>query len=500
MPVDAEASSLSVIDLQRRIEALDAELRASTAERDEARAREAALAEVLRAINASTGDFGPVFNLILDKAVALCDAPGGGLVTIEGDHATALAFRNTPQALVDYWSTPQYIDPASSMAQALRQGRTLHLPDMADSEPYRKRLPMPVTGVELGGIRSAIMVPLLNERGVVGLFVIYRREVRPFADRQIAVVEAFAAQAQLAMENARLLNAQREALERQTATTEVLETINSSPGDLKPVFEAILAKAMTLCEAAFGTLNTFDGQRLNTAATRGVPEAFARYRQSNPPEYGPGTGPGRLVAGEGIVHEIDAADSEAYRQGESRRRAIVELGGARTILNVALRKDDALLGTLSIYRQEVRPFSDNQIALLQGFAAQAVIAMENARLLGELRESLDQQTATSEVLSTISRSSVDLETVLNTLVTTVTRLCRADQTAMFRRRDGLNYLVAAHGLPDRAAEFMRVHPPEPNERTLTGRVIGRRQIVHIHDVLQDDNYGYRELQKIQGFR
>src|SRR5262245_57293730 len=251
MPTDAAASSPSVPDLQQRIEMLEAELRSSNSERGEAQAREVALAEVLRAINASTGDFGDVFNLILDKAVALCDAPGGGLVTVESDYATALAFRNTPQALVDYWSTPQYIDPASSMAQALRQGRTLHLPDMANSEPYRNRLPMPVSAVELGGIRSTIMVPLLNERGVVGLFVIYRREVRPFTNRQIAVVEAFAAQALLAMQNARLLTEQREALDQQTATAEVLQVINSSPGDIGPVFETILEKAHALCGVAY---------------------------------------------------------------------------------------------------------------------------------------------------------------------------------------------------------------------------------------------------------
>src|SRR5215472_11405331 len=197
---------------------------------------------------------------------------------------------------------------------------------------------------------------------------------------------------------------------------------------------------MTLCEAAFGTLNTFDGQRLNTAATRGVPEAFARYRLSNPPEYGPGTGPGRLVAGEDIVHEIDAADSEAYRQGDSRRRAIVELGGARTILNVALRKEGVLLGTLSIYRQEVRPFSDNQIALLQGFAAQAVIAMENARLITETREALEQQTATSEVLRVVSGSATDVQPVFEAIIARAAKLCEAEFSAVARFDNDLLHL------------------------------------------------------------
>src|SRR4029079_12953473 len=227
--------------------------------------------------------------------------------------------------------------------------------------------------VDLGGARTQLCAALRKNDELLGAFIIWRREVRPFSDKQIALLQNFAAQAVVAMENARLLGELRESLERQIATTGVLETINSSPGDLQPVFDTILAKAMALCDAAFGMFSTFDGQSLNTVASRGVPEAFARFRLSNPPSYGPATGPARLIAGEDYVHDIDAADGEAYRQGDPNRRAIVELGGARTILNVALRKNNVLLGIISIYRQEVRAFSENQIALLQNFAAQAVI-------------------------------------------------------------------------------------------------------------------------------
>ena len=413
-------------------------------EQREALEQQTATAEVLQVINASPGDLAPVFGAMLEKAMTLCGAAFGFLTSYDGQRFTPVAMRGVPPSLAKYFT--QGMDqpsPGEAHFRILQGEDVIHNLDQKDEEAYRSGLPLRRAVVDLGGARTALVVALRKDGAVLGALTIYRKEVRPFSDKQIALMRNFAAQAVIAMENARLLGETQEALERQTATTEVLETINSSPGDLQPVFEAILEKAMMLCDAAFGTFATFDGERLDTVATRGVPEAFARYRLSNPPAYGPGTGPARLIAGEDYVHDIDAADSEAYRQGDPSRRAIVELGGARTILNVALRKDDALVGTISIYRREVKPFSDNQIALLQGFAAQAVIAMENARLLdqlrhrtGDLARTVDELTATGDVLKTISRSSTDLKAVLDTLLETVARLCRADQAYMFRAARG----------------------------------------------------------------
>ena len=218
-----------------------------------------------------------------------------------------------------------------------------------------------------------------------------------------------------------------EALAQQAATAEVLSVINSSPGDLAPVFDAMLDKAMRLCEGAFGVLNTYDGTRFRTVAARGVPPAFLEYRAHNLHSNEPGTLPRRILDGERVLHVPDLMDDDAYRAGNPGRRALVDLGGARTALVAALVREDTILGFITIYRQEVRPFSDKQIALVQNFAAQAVIAMENARLLTETREALEQQTATAEVLQVINSSPGDLAPVFEALLEKARRLCGAAQ-------------------------------------------------------------------------
>src|SRR5262249_3322632 len=262
------------------------------------------------------------------------------------------------------------------------------------------------------------------------------QEVRPFTDKQIALLENFAAQAVIAMENRRLVTETHEALDQQTATAEGLQVIKSSPGDLTPVFDPMLEKALRLFLCAVGMLTTYDGRSWHRAADRGSPPAYAEYRRQNPRTvYGPGTAPGRLIAGEDVVHEVDLMADGAYAQGEPNRRALVDLGGARSHLAVALRKDSALLGNIGIYRQEVRPFTDKQIALLKNFAAQAVIAMENARLLTETREALEQQTATAEVLGVINASPGDLTPVFDAILERAMRLCEAPFGTL-RRFDG----------------------------------------------------------------
>ena len=224
------------------------------------------------------------------------------------------------------------------------------------------------------------------------------------------------------MENARLLGELREALERQQATSEVLQVINASLGQLEPVFDALLKKATSFCEAAFGILWIYDGENYRAAAFRKVPPAYAEYLRE-PPPLSPEAPLGRIAAGESLAHIPDIA-IQMFERSPLMRQA-VELGGFRTVLGVALRKEGTLLGAITIYRQEVRLFSDKQIALLQNFAAQAVIAMENARLLTEQREALERQTATSEVLQVINSSPGDLAPVFDAVLKSATRLCDA---------------------------------------------------------------------------
>jgi GAF domain-containing protein len=357
----------------------------------------------------------------------------------------------------------------------------LHTPDVREGPQYRAGQPLTITAADIAGVRALLMAPLIKDDVVLGVFAIFRREVRPFTDKQIALLQNFAAQAVIAIENARLITETREALDQQTATAEVLQVINSSPGDLSPVFDAMLEKALRLCGADFGVMNTYDGERFHHAADRGVPDAYARYRRHRGPVvYGSGTAPARLVAGESLVHTLDLMDTEPYRQGEPARRALVDLGGARSHVSVALRKDGKLRGEIAMYRQEVQPFSEKQIVLLQNFAAQAVIAMENARLITETREALEQQTATAEVLGVINSSPGDLAPVFDAVLQKAHALCGATQGALVTFDGKLFRARATRGMPDRFAEHLRRgFAPVPGSAT---DQLARGEYVHTPDL------------------
>jgi two-component system NtrC family sensor kinase len=304
----------------------------------------------------------------------------------------------------------------------------------------------------------------------------------------------------LAAQRDEALAREREALEQQTATAEVLQVINSSPGNLTPVFDAMLEKALDLCSAAFGVLWTYDGKFTHAAAIRG---ATAEYREflNVPQRPGPGSAQLRLMEGERFVHVSDLADSDDYRSGHALPRALVDLGGGRALLALPLRRDGAYVGAIMIYRQEPGPFPDKQIALLQNFAAQAVIAMENARLITETREALEQQTATSDVLKVISQSTFDLEPVLQTVIDTTMRLCGNSQGSIFRLgEDGLYRQAVGSGMQREYYEIEAQQEIRPGSATLVGRTAAAARPIPITDAWADPDYAPKEDARVGQLR
>jgi len=470
-------------DLQTSYAELEHKVEERTAELSEALEQQTATAEVLGVINASPGELAPVFDAMLERAARLCEASLGALWRYDGELFHAVAIRGGSSEFIDFVARgPLATGPDSGMGRAVRGEPFVQFVDVTQAE-HVQRPGVPNTLVQVSGARTWLVVPLRKDDVPLGVFTIFRQEVRPFTEKQIALLQNFAAQAVIAMENARLLTETREALEQQTATADVLGVINASPGDLAPVFNAMLERALSLCEASFGFLNIYDGTSFIPAAQLGVPEALAEYFKAGMDQPQPGDAHWRLIAGEDLIHNLDQKDEEAYRSGNPLRRAAVDLGGARSALVVALRKEQRLLGALTIYRQEVRPFSDKQIALLQNFAAQAVIAMENARLITETREALEQQTATAEVLGVINASPGDLAPVFDAILDKARSLCGAAFGTLMAR-DGVRFhALALHRVPQGFAEVLqRGFEPHPNSPI--GRLVRGDSFIHLHDLAE----------------
>ena len=446
---------------------------------------------------------------MLEKAIRICGAKFGNIYRAEGDGLRNVATHNTPAAFVEALKSSPYFSPAPNnpVRRMMTTKTIVHVLDDATTDAYAEREPIAVAAVELGKTGTLLIVPMLKDNELVGAFTLARQEVRPFSEKQIEFVSNFAAQAVIAIENARLLTELRHSLDQQIATADVLRIISSSASDLRPVFASMLENATQLCGANFGALTLLEGDAFRIGATHNMPPGFAERWQGSIIRPGSLAPLMRAATSKDYVHITDLSQDAAYIERDPHIVALVDSGRVRSILVVPMLKEQNFIGALSIYRQETRPFTKKQVELVENFASQAVIAIENARLLNDLRqrtddlsESLQQQTATADVLKVISRSTFDLQTVLNTLVESAARLCEADMACINREHGDAYRQIANYGHSPKLQAYMDSHPIPAGRGSVAGRVVMDGNVIHIHDALSEPDYKMTEAAKIGGIR
>ena len=480
-----------------------------TRELNEAMERQTATTDVLKLISRSDFDLQRVLDTLTESAARLCHADMAGITRpVEQGFYYASSYNFPPDWLDFTKNIFMRAGRGSVVGRTLLDGEITHVHDVLADPEYTFR-----DEQRKGGYRTFLGVPLLRGDQPIGVLTLGRKQVHPFANKEIELVGAFAAQAVIAIENTRLLNELRkrtddltESLEQQTATSEVLGIISSSPGDLQPVFTAMLTNATSICGAKFGIMWLVEGDGFRVAALHNAPSAFADTRRREPVIHPHAQSPlGRVARTMNVVQIEDLTTSAGYVDRHPAMVALADFGGARTIVAVPMIKDGKLVGVISIYRQEVQPFSDKQVTLLTGFAAQAVIAIENARLLNELHqrtddltESLEQQTATSEVLRVISSSPGQLEQVFNAMLENATRMCEAQFGAMLRFENGAAQFVAKVRIPEQFFAFLQRSGLRPGPLHPFSRLAESRVTLHIADYSADRSYLDRDPLAVAG--
>src|SRR5262245_24413703 len=460
-------------------------------ERDEALERETATSEILRIISNSPIDLQSALAAIAESAARLLEVAGAEISRVEGDGLRLMAKHGPlPQRPV---GSIRPINRGWVMGRAVIDRTTVHVPDL---QAAASEFPQGAASARQYGHRTTLATPLLREGTAIGAILIRRMEVRPFTDRQIALLQNFAAQAVIAIENARLLNELRqrtddlsESLEQQTATSEVLKIISSSPGELGPVFNAMLENAVRICEAKFGIMFGFSDGAFHALSSYGDSRGHS-IGQPHVLSENPHNPLSRMAAAKQTVHIADLTAEPAYTERNPRVVRLVESAGARTLLDVPMLKDGALIGAFVLYRQEVRSFTDKQIELVKNFAAQAVIAIESTRLLNELRESLQQQTATADVLQVISSSRGELNPVFEAMLENATKLCEASYGTMYLR-EGDGYRAAArqgHSPNIAQQRWWTGEHFKPRSDVPLARCALTRAPVHVVDTRQEPAY------------
>jgi signal transduction histidine kinase/putative methionine-R-sulfoxide reductase with GAF domain len=482
--------------LQESYADLEQKVKDRTAELSDSLEQQTATSEVLRAISSSPGDLRPVFDTMLENAVRICGAKFGNLALFDGSEMRMVAMHNAPLAFEELRRREPAIPLDRSVFGSLvRTRNVVHVADLTAEQPYAQS-----ALTTLADARTAVGVPMLRDDQVVGGIVIYRQNSQLFTDKQIELLTNFAAQAVIAIENTRLLSELRQSLEQQTATADVLSVISSSPGDLDPVFTAMLKNAMRICEAQFGVLLLHENGVFREVSDYGLPPAFAETYRRNPVISPPPSDPlGRAASTLQTVHVIDVTKEPDYAEGFAPIVELADIGGARTMIIVPMLKEAKLVGVIAIFRQHVELFTDRQIALVAGFASQAVIAIENTRLLSELRQSLQQQTATADVLKIISRSTFDLQTVFETLVNSAANLCDADMGSIWRPVGNGFVRVASFGDAKSIDDQMKGVSLGADRGTTVGRALHERKIIHILDSATDPEYRLGDMRSVGGF-